>query len=479
MMTRDSTANPASVSFGHPSFAGRIGLCRVDITPPIGIYARSWGAATHDTAESIHRPLTLTALALMADESFPGGGCRPLVLLSADLGWWRDLGVFQSLRDELLRQLSLDSASLWFAVTHTHAAVSLPASTAGLPGGDLVERYREQLLQAALDAARYALDHATEGLLAWHAGRCQLAAVRDLPDPDPARNRWLCGYHPLQKADDTLLLGRVTGPDGRVRATLVHYACHPTTLAWQNRALSPDFVGAMRETIEQATGGAPALYLQGASGDLAPRYQYVGDPAVADRHGRQLGYAALATLEDMEPPGSRLVFERVVESGAPLAVWSHRASIPCRRLDCAETTVEIPLKQWPSCEQLDRQLEACTDRAQQERLRRQRDIRRVLGDGPHYRLPIWIGRMGDAVWVGCMAEAYSQLQRAVRDQFPDRAIACLNLLNGSIGYLPPAELYDSDVYQVWQTPFDRGSLEQVTDAMADGIRTILMSSPQS
>ena len=28
-----------------------------------------------------------------------------------------------------------------------------------------------------------------------------------------------------------------------------------------------------------------------------------------------------------------------------------------------------------------------------------------------------------------------------------------------MGYLPPEGLYDRDVYQVWQTPFDRGSLE--------------------
>ena len=50
----------------------------------------------------------------------------------------------------------------------------------------------------------------------------------------------------------------------------------------------------------------------GASGDLAPRHQYVGDPGVADRHGRQLGYAALATLNDMEPSGRQLCFDETV-----------------------------------------------------------------------------------------------------------------------------------------------------------------------
>lgn len=68
------------------AFTGRVGVAREDITPPVGIYARNWGAAKHDTAESIHRPLTLTALTLA---SHAGDG--PLVLVAADLGWWRAL----------------------------------------------------------------------------------------------------------------------------------------------------------------------------------------------------------------------------------------------------------------------------------------------------------------------------------------------------------------------------------------------------
>lgn len=467
---------PTDVAFRHPAFAGRIGVARTDITPPVGIYARNWGAAVHDTAETIHRPLTLTALSLHAESAGASPDGRPLVLLSADLGWWRDLRVFQTFRAELLRRLELDSASLWFALTHTHSAATLASGNERLPGSDLAEEYRERLLQAAADAARYAMDHAAAGLLEWHTGRCQLAKVRDLPDPDPARQRLICGYHPLRSADDSLLVGRVTGPDGRIRATLVHYACHPTTLAWQNRAISPDFVGAMRETIEGATGGVPALFLQGASGELAPRYQYVGDPAVADRHGRQLGYAALATLEDMEPPGTQLVFERVVESGAPLAVWRHEPSTPARAMACVETSVQVPLKQWPNLDTLERQLSATTDRAQQERLRRKRDIRRSLGDGQHYPLPIWIGRLGDSVWIASMAEVYSCLQRTLRAAFSERPVAWMNLVNGSIGYLPPAELYDVDLYQVWQTPFDRGSLECVEQSVIDQIKRILNAS---
>ena len=33
-------------------------------------------------------------------------------------------------------------------------------------------------------------------------------------------------------------------------AVVVNYACHPTTLAWQNTLISPDYPGALRELVE-------------------------------------------------------------------------------------------------------------------------------------------------------------------------------------------------------------------------------------
>src|SRR5690606_20518854 len=106
-------------------------------------------------------------------------------------------------------------------------------------------------------------------------------------------DRYLCGYNPASPADDTLLVGRVTrDSDDKVIATIVNYACHPTTLAWDNDQVSPDWVGAMRETVEQHTDGAPCVFLQGSSGELSPAIQYVGDVAWADRHGRYVGLSA-------------------------------------------------------------------------------------------------------------------------------------------------------------------------------------------
>jgi hypothetical protein len=328
------------------------------------------------------------------------------------------------------------------------------------------------LFESTVTAVREAIDSQFAGTIEWHTGRCGLATYRDLPDPDATKRRIVCGYNPNGDPDDTLLVGRITDEAGRIRATLVNYACHPTTLAWDNEAISPDYVGAMRETIQNVTN-APALFLLGACGELAPRYQYVGDPEVADQHGWELGFGVLATLNGMEPPGAQLGYAGVVESGAPLAVWKREPSEPSTRLRAKCTAVELPLKNWPSTVELEQQRRACTDRALEERLRRKLNVRFGVGDGPTFELPIHIWRIGDAVLVGSCCEAYSLLQLELRRRFPSTTILSLNLINGSIGYLPPAELYDADVYQVWQTPFDRSSYERLLEGMTAAISDVL------
>jgi hypothetical protein len=206
-----------SLTFMHRGFQGRIGAARADITPPIGIYARNWGAATHDTAEGIHRPLTATALTL---QQF--GEDAPLVLISLDLGWWRSRKDEWYLRGYILEQLNLTPERLMLSFTHTHSGPSLSREDADKPGGNLIAPYLESLRESCVQIVRQALNNAVQAVLEWSYGKCTLAHNRDMPDPGSMR--YLCGYRAYADADDTLLVGRVTAEDGRCLATLVDYA---------------------------------------------------------------------------------------------------------------------------------------------------------------------------------------------------------------------------------------------------------------
>ncbi|MCC6731414.1 MAG: hypothetical protein IT208_18975 [Chthonomonadales bacterium] len=449
----------------HGELACLAGVARADITPPPDIYARNWGAAEHDAAEGIHRPLTLTALV-----ASDGAGGEPLALVAADLGWWRGPDEERRVRQAVLETLGAGQAMV--ALSHTHAGPSTCLADADRPGGQAIAAYIDLLCERARAAVRRAREALAPAIVSWTYGKCGLARHRDLPEPGGAR--LLCGFHPGGPSDDTLLVGRVSAPDGRVRATIVNYACHPTSLAWANRLISPDYVGACREVMEAASAGAPCLFLQGASGELAPREQYASDPSVADRNGRVLGLAAASALEGMLPPATALTFDRALESGAPLGLWRRGPRAPSAVLRARTIAVKVLLKTLPSAAELRAQEAACPERVLAERLRRKRTIREAVGDGATAELPFWLWRMGDAVLVGHANEAYSDLQRSLRARFAPRPVAVINLVNGPcLGYLPPAALYDDDVYQVWQTPLARGSLERVVAEVGNAVDALL------
>jgi hypothetical protein len=453
------------------AYSGLIGIARRDATPPDGIYARMWGAATHDFAEGVHRPLSITVLALQAGPSAP-----VRLLAGIDIALLGDFGV-QSDSERILspvrNALGLDEGRLLVNCSHTHSAPWAATSRRDMPGGHLIGPYIDQLGQALLEAGLEAVANLAPATLTWATGTCDLAANRDLPDPAPGADRVICGYNPAGHADDTLVVGRVTrDEDGSTMATIVNYACHPTTLAWDNKLISPDYIGAMRELVEEHTAGALCLFLHGASGDLGPAHQYVGDPAVADRHGRRLGFSALAALEGMLPPGEALRYEGVAESGAPLAVWLPGPFTPSTVLTGEGITVPMPLKPMPSVAELEAEHAATDDRPLRERLFRKLQIVKALSDDGYQPILTWVWRVGDSLLVAHPNEAYACFQEDLRAAFPDRTIVVMNTTGSTeIGYLYPPELDGHDVYQVWQTPFSADALPTLTsECVTEGRR---------
>ena len=444
----DATRTSIGDRIRIPRTRARIGLARRDITPPVGIRAKNWGPADWERSEGAHRPFELTALAVIAGDE------RPRLLLAVDGTWWRRVVDEQGVRGAILSGLGLDPDQLMLSLSHTHAGAVLCAADAHLPGGELIPGYLEALSAAGVAAGREALDSAVPGLIEWTTGTCTLAADREL-DVD---GRALVGCNPAAVADDTVTIGRLS-VDGAVRGTLVNYACHPTTLAWQSREVSPDYVGAMREIVESATG-APCLFVQGASGELAPREQYTGDVAVADRHGRSLGHAVLAALDALPAPGEELTLDGVVESGAPLAIWAGRAADGGEGSDGSVTSVELPLRDLPTLDELAEEWKDIDPRSREERLGRARNLRDGYIEGAAVQHPVWAWRLGDAVIVGHPGEAYSRLQTTLRARFPETPIVVMNLTNGpGFVYLPTRDAYDRGAYQAWQTPLAPGALD--------------------
>lgn len=464
----------------HTIAAGhcRLGIGTADITPPSDAYHRNWGAALHDAAEGVHRPLLARVALLELD-----GTAHLLVTL--DLGWLRRREM-ESLLQRVAQDTGIAPSCLSVTFSHTHAAINLDLERTDQPGGRHIEPYLAALPAHIAAAAAQARQSLQEAHLSYARGRCDLAWARDFWDAE--RRAYACGPDPGSPGDDTLLLMRASDADGKPLAHLVNYACHPTTLAWDNRLISPDYIGAMRQTVEEATG-VPCLFLQGASGDMGPRDGFVGDTAVADRNGRQLGYAALAAIEGLPPAATQMEYDGPLVSGATLGIWQHRpldaAAVQALGLSrSAEIDVELELRPLPTRAELDARLESLEADLQQaeddgdadlqrdlraytERTRRlMRRLEEVSPDGrASYRVQLW--QIGQGVFVLLGGEPYNLLQRRLRARFPRTAVFVGVLCNQPHSYLLPATRYGLGIYQDDCATVAPGSLEKVIDAVAD------------
>jgi hypothetical protein len=438
-----------------------------------------WGAALYDRATGVHRPLTATALWLQPIGTTSGQAHLIIALDHCLL----DRAEIENLCQSVEAATGMAAAHVHVAVSHTHAAGWMSRSRSHLPGGDLIGPYLDFLVEEVSLLAVEAKEHLAPATIVHGVGRCSLAAHRDFLDE--AAGRFVCGFNPSGPADDTLLVGRVMGENGATLATLVNYACHPTTLAWDNTAISPDWIGAMREVVEGATR-APCLFLQGASGDLGPREGFVGDHAIADRNGRQVGYAALAALEALPQAGARFEYAGPVVSGTLIGTWKH---VPQETDDAwrwETITVDLPYRddlptvehtlaqreRWQGEEERARaggdeaRIRDC--RAEVEQMTRQLRRLESLPSGKSFPLEATLGRLGDALWVLVPGEMYQVFQTALRRQLAPRPVIVSTLTDGwQPGYLPDAASYGKGIYQDAISPLAPGSLETLVQKVTE------------
>lgn len=483
-MTFSSQKSVTRVS--TPQAEVRAAIVRCDITPPVGIYHRMWGAALHDRATGIHRPLTATLLWLApANES----EADDQILISMD-HCILDTPELVSIRDAVAAVTSVEAEKIHVMVTHTHGSGWMSRKRSEFPGGDLIGPYLDSLCDKLARLAAEARPCLRPATIVYGAGRCSLAAHRDFYDSE--RGHAVCGFNPAGSADDTVIVGRIATLSGQMIGTIVNYACHPTTLAWDNTLLSPDWIGAMREAVEQQVGGL-CLFLQGASGDLGPREGFVGETAVADRNGRILGYSVLAALEQLPPAGTEYVYSGPTLSGTWIGTWKH---VPCsvekkqshQQWKWSTITAELPYRHdlptiaettakreyWFAEEEaakaagnVDR-IREC--RANGEQMTRQLARLNALASGKSCPIPVTLAFVGDAIWVLVPGELYQVFQLVLRQRFAPKLVLVATLTGDwQPGYIPPAASFGYGIYQEVIAATSPGSLELLIEDVSRAI----------
>lgn len=457
--SKNSDLAPSKLAWREKMSFLRIGMSQVEVTPEIGIQSGGWGASKHSRSESIHKGLFVTALAKINSDG------KVNYIVGADLILMGCIECADSMLTKIATSLGISKDDLLFSSSHSHSTPWICIHRATKEGHELIPDFVSQVINGVIEACQKAKNSIEDVQVTWVYGKCDLATNRDLP----CNSKMVVAFNPDIPADDTLAVGRVVNRKGDIVGVIANYACHATTLAWQNKSISPDFVGQARWRVHQEIN-APMLFLQGASGDLAPRNQYSDDLALADRNGDVIGFAILATLANMQSSSSELRWEGVVESGALLGIWSESKTSGTSDSNEQKIEVEVKVKSLKSLEELKNEWKDIDPNALDERLRRAARLRLGYKSEQITLHPVWIWHWGEAIFVAQPGEAYSYLQTELRRRHPEKVIFVMNLTNfPGMYYLPTESAYEALTYPAEVTIIASGALEALLESIDESI----------
>lgn len=261
IMQWSDVAQAQQATFGGGSM--EVGVARVDITPEGPIRLAGYGSREKTESEGVIHRLSAKALAFGSDDQGPS------ILITVDL-----VGIPGHITAKLAEQLSiktgLNPAQLAILASHTHGGPEVgnllnilqyrgstySDSLLALDQLIHIAQYTDQLSQKLGEVALAAMGNRRPALVAWGQGQAGFA-----------QNRRTQGG----PVDPSLPLLRITDPDGKLRAVLVNYACHGTTLEGDVNKIHGDWMGEAQRLIEASHPGAIAMVSIGFGADANPQ----------------------------------------------------------------------------------------------------------------------------------------------------------------------------------------------------------------
>jgi hypothetical protein len=350
------------------------------------------------------------------------------------------LGVRTSVADRLRAAVAVAAGvhvqSVALSCTHNHAGPDwFDQDLAGIESADhmihqVAAAVRDLAQELQEVTAAFALTETAIGVYRRVDGDDGLAVMGANPDG------------PIDRRVGTLVF---SSAGGNILGTVTVATAHANCLKGDNTCLSADFVGAFRDQVSKRTG-APAMFIQGAAGDINAALR--GDHADARQVGLGLGDDVLRGLANAEPLADRVaVLTRQVR--VPFS------DLPERRR--AEKMARIAHSEWgqPVGDWLDWHA-------------------RANGDPGSRALPadLTVVRIGEVYIGGVPWELFSQTALDVSESCDQRAFLC-GYVNGYYGYLAPAVEHARGGYEIEWMPIVYGLGTDMPLPMACGAADLI------
>lgn len=272
-----------------------------DITPRFHSVCGAWGCTP--TMTEVDLPLLSRCVALEE-------GGRRLIWYGSDLVGETIKGT-DTYRDEVADALKLRRDQVIWSTSQTHSSGAVPGSS--LTGSSVCDlskndpafmaAERKRLMKSFIDAGRRALAEVQPARVWAGRGFCDSMSYNTRM-PMPSGGVKFSRHHQegLESGkffDPTIGLVRFESPDGKPLGAIFNFCSHPATMI-NDKMISPDWVGTARAHIEDALGGAPAMFAQGFCGDVNCHHIF-GTTEQAKRSGARLGRAAVEALSTLTP----------------------------------------------------------------------------------------------------------------------------------------------------------------------------------
>jgi hypothetical protein len=405
----------------------RAAAVKVDITPPTPQWLMGYGPRQ---STGVHDRIWHRIAAL-------DDGATQMYLIASDLCLFSP-SVYDDVTAELRKETGIEPRQVWWTVTHTHSApeVGPPGMYDVLLKGRSEHEWNRQYLQFIQSTLIAGIKDARKQLVparvAIGVGMSRANINRRARDLDGSIS---LGLNPDGPVDRQAGIIRLERADGSPLALIANYAMHGTVLGGQFTEISGDGPGVVASYLEEKLG-IPALYINGAAGNIAPIYTV--QPDIRRAH---LGEFRV------------LVGNRILDANRGLGPGGSVVT-----LWVGEKWIETPRKArmgWPA------DLPAYAAKS--------------AGGADLVRIPVRFLRIGDAVAWAAPVELFCEIAIRVRHESPFRHTFYFGYANGWLGYLPTAEAFHQGGYEPRTSPFT----EHVERDFGDGVVSFLHGMPRN
>ena len=439
----------------------RAGVGRVTITPPLTAPHASWGAQVHVLPDGVESDLWATALVVDDGTTRAAWIDLDIVIVTK--------GESDAIRARVGEELGIPPEAVRVSVTHNHAGPPPSPWNWTKQGQEALDGYYTLLPELAAGAARLAVQGLRPARVLAGSGESRVAVNRRETGPD---GRMVTGVNPDGLIDPHVFVLRIDDQAGEPIASVVGYTMHPTTMGPSNRLISSDWPGYLKRTVEMITG-APCLFAQGATGNVGPGPDgFTDDVRVIRRIGGEVGCEAARVYLGLDAAAAKHRHEKVWESGAPLGKWTReQVSEPAAEVKVMSRTVHLPTIAQPPMDEAQARVDAAQERLDTlkaqgapateveaatfvvKRANMARSRAETYGGMETFPIEMHLLQIGPAVIVGTEGEPFAEIGLAVKAASPVADTWFGGYTGGWAGYVPTAEAYPLQGYEVETSPF--------------------------